>query len=211
MSTLTCRVCGGSFTRPGSRGRKPTYCSPACRSASRCKGGHLFRPQRNDLVSHISYANCSWCRKLFVRRTRNPAVNVSCRDTECQRLQRNRQMCEWFQKYRAENGEAYTNRYLDKRKAWMKQRINQKLSLPYDEFTDDEIFERDKWICQICFEPVDSDLKWPDPMSKSLDHKVPLSKGGHHLRSNCRLAHVTCNVRRGNKMEVDDGRSGTAA
>jgi 5-methylcytosine-specific restriction endonuclease McrA len=31
----------------------------------------------------------------------------------------------------------------------------------------------------------------------SLDHLVPVSKGGAHIATNLRLAHLQCNIRRG--------------
>lgn len=59
------------------------------------------------------------------------------------------------------------------------------------------IYARDGWICGICGQAVDSATPWPDPMSASLDHVVPLSKGGPHLPHNVRLAHLWCNSERG--------------
>lgn len=66
-------------------------------------------------------------------------------------------------------------------------------SSPHEHFADVEIFERDNWICQLCNRPVDPTLSWPDTESKSLDHVIPLSKGGLHTRSNTQLAHLGCN------------------
>lgn len=63
-----------------------------------------------------------------------------------------------------------------------------------EKFSDAEIFERDGWVCGICCGPVDAVLGHPDPMSKSIDHVIPISKGGHHSRANVQLAHLTCNV-----------------
>jgi 5-methylcytosine-specific restriction endonuclease McrA len=40
--------------------------------------------------------------------------------------------------------------------------------------------------------------KAPDPMSPSLDHILPLSKGGTHEPRNVQLAHLGCNVRKYN-------------
>lgn len=212
MASVPCSVCGEQFHRPNMVGPIPKYCSRKCWNQARRVGGPLHKSKKSEgPATHIAYADCAHCGCLFVRRTRTPGNGVYvCRNPECQRLQRNQQMRDWFRRYRAENGEAYTNRYRDKRKASMRQRINRKLSLPYEEFTDDEIFERDGWSCGICGEPVDRELKWPDPMSKSLDHVRPLAKGGHHVRTNCQLAHLSCNVSKGDK-EVEDGRSGTAA
>lgn len=53
-------------------------------------------------------------------------------------------------------------------------------------------------ICHLCGEPIDRALAWPDPMSWSADHVVPVSHGGHMLGD--RLpAHLVCNQKRGAK------------
>ncbi|MBJ8342789.1 HNH endonuclease [Antrihabitans sp. YC3-6] len=42
-------------------------------------------------------------------------------------------------------------------------------------------------------------MKTPDPGSPEVDEVIPVSLGGSPTqRSNCRLAHRLCNVRRGN-------------
>lgn len=68
-------------------------------------------------------------------------------------------------------------------------------------FTNIEIFDRDGWECGVCHEPVGKQVAYPDPMSKSLDHVVPLSRGGSHSRSNVQLAHLVCNMRKGARPE----------
>ena len=52
----------------------------------------------------------------------------------------------------------------------------------------------DNSTCHICRQPVDITLKYPDPMSRSIDHIIPISRGGLHEESNCGLAHLRCNV-----------------
>lgn len=69
-------------------------------------------------------------------------------------------------------------------------------------------FERNKQkiyktqtICGICGNPVDMTLKSPHPMSKSIDHIIPVSKGGHPSDiENLQLAHRTCNEHKNNKI-----------
>lgn len=53
------------------------------------------------------------------------------------------------------------------------------------------VIERDKSICHICGKKV-------KPKDMSLDHLIPLSKGGPHKAINLRVAHRSCNSRRGN-------------
>ena len=67
---------------------------------------------------------------------------------------------------------------------------------PVDSFLDVEIFERDGWVCQLCHEPIDSELRHPDPMAASLDHVVALVNGGTHTRANVQASHLTCNQRK---------------
>jgi len=60
-----------------------------------------------------------------------------------------------------------------------------------------DVFVRDNWICGICKMPIDPSLTYPDPMSVSLDHIIPLSRGGDHSASNTQASHLNCNVRKG--------------
>ena len=70
-------------------------------------------------------------------------------------------------------------------------------SVCIETFTDEEIFERDRWICSLCHGKVSKKLKWPDGFSPSIDHLIPLSQGGHHTRQNCVLVHLRCNTSKG--------------
>lgn len=61
------------------------------------------------------------------------------------------------------------------------------------------VFRRDKWICGICGTAV-SQLNDRDLIDiASLDHIIPLSKGGEHSYANTQLAHLSCNLRKGAK------------
>ena len=56
-------------------------------------------------------------------------------------------------------------------------------------------------ICGICGKPVDKTLKSPHPMSATVDHIIPLDKGGHPSDlSNLQLAHRCCNREKSNKL-----------
>jgi hypothetical protein len=58
------------------------------------------------------------------------------------------------------------------------------------------ICARDGWICWLCNKPIDPSLLPPHRFSGSMDHVVPLSRGGSDDHDNLRAAHLTCNARR---------------
>lgn len=72
--------------------------------------------------------------------------------------------------------------------------------LAIEPFERIDIFERDNWTCSICREPIQPDLQYPDPMSPSIDHIVPVAHGGAHSRENVAAAHLVCNVRKGDRL-----------
>lgn len=58
-----------------------------------------------------------------------------------------------------------------------------------------------RWPCWLCGNEIDYDLKFPDPWSFTVDHVIPLSKGGDPLDwENLRAAHYRCNQRKGDKL-----------
>lgn len=68
-----------------------------------------------------------------------------------------------------------------------------------------DVFRRDGWVCGICSSPIDPALAWPDPMSASLDHVMPISRGGDHGMDNCQASHLTCNLRKGARERRQTG------
>lgn len=81
-----------------------------------------------------------------------------------------------------------------KAKARIRNRKRELLVEQGESFTSREIFVRDAWCCQLCGKQVNRKAKWPDPQSPTIDHIVPTSKGGHHVRSNVQCAHAKCNT-----------------
>lgn len=64
--------------------------------------------------------------------------------------------------------------------------------------TNRKIILATQTLCAICGKPVDKTLKSPDPMSASVDHIIPIAKGGHPCDlSNLQLAHRACNRAKG--------------
>lgn len=56
-------------------------------------------------------------------------------------------------------------------------------------------------VCGICGKPVDKTLKYPHPLSATVDHITPLAKGGHPSDlANLQLAHFCCNRQKSDKL-----------
>jgi hypothetical protein len=64
--------------------------------------------------------------------------------------------------------------------------------------------DRDGAVCWLCGNDVDVAAPAAAPWAGSVDHVVPRARGGGHEPANLRLAHRTCNSRRGSRLpELD--------
>lgn len=65
----------------------------------------------------------------------------------------------------------------------------------------EEIYQRDGGRCALCYGrvPADFGFKVSYPRAPTLDHIIPLSKGGKHSRCNVQLAHLGCNSGKSNR------------
>ena len=63
-------------------------------------------------------------------------------------------------------------------------------------------------LCGICGKPVDKTLPATHPLSASIDHIIPIAKGGHPSDlSNLQLAHRACNREKGTHIIPQKKRS----
>lgn len=67
-----------------------------------------------------------------------------------------------------------------------------------------KLIERDEGICHICGEKIDQeDYSYKNGSRvtghnyPTIDHVIPISKGGTHTWDNVKLAHMVCNARKG--------------
>jgi 5-methylcytosine-specific restriction endonuclease McrA len=70
----------------------------------------------------------------------------------------------------------------------------------YEPIEPMRVFDRDGWVCHLCKEPVLRD-------DASLDHVLPLARGGSHTYDNVATAHVHCNIVRGSKLLNNPGQA----
>lgn len=62
------------------------------------------------------------------------------------------------------------------------------------------LFEHYDWICYLCHKPIDKDLRLPNKQAATIDHVIPLSRGGEHVWDNVRPAHAHCNYKKADKL-----------
>jgi len=53
------------------------------------------------------------------------------------------------------------------------------------------------WHCFLCREPIDPRRRCPDWRAATIEHIVPLAKGGTHTWDNVAPAHYKCNMAKG--------------
>lgn len=58
------------------------------------------------------------------------------------------------------------------------------------------VFDRDGWECKLCHKAISKKFKWPHPKSASLDHIVPMARGGGHVYENVQATHLRCNIQK---------------
>lgn len=117
----------------------------------------------------------------------------------------------WYEKRREKilaYAKAYRENNRDKINAWRKANLHKladreqrrnarKRNAPRIEKIDRQaIIERDKWTCYLCMQIC-------TPKNVTLDHVVPLFRGGSHVADNLRVACRSCNCRKGTRLLHD--------
>lgn len=173
----TCKVCG--FTFYGYTGA--VYCSRECELKFYRE---QFREHKKALgrnSGRIENIVCKECGKQFEHQVYNQIPEFCSHDCARQHWRRN-------------NPENYR---IMKAKEHHKRRANKYANGPIDTIDPMSVFARDGWVCGICGKKVKQHLKFPHPMSASLDHIRPLADGGTHTFDNVQLAHLLCNSLKG--------------
>lgn len=85
-----------------------------------------------------------------------------------------------------------------------------KRTLLYPEAKRDEhlyrkVYAEEGGVCYLCGKEIDQDVRGHRREAGTLDHVIPLSRGGPHTRANLHLAHFGCNARKGAKLISQGG------
>lgn len=175
----TCKACGGP------KGANGLTCSAACYEALR--GRRSNDNDKSRLAAETIGITCAHCRakvkgQSVTRQFRRGVVRPL---AYCSRLCQSR--------FNSRIG-------FSRRAQW-------RAASPIEIFDRREIFDRDGWHCRRCGSeclasyygapiPKDREAMWHYP---TLDHIVPLSRGGTHTKANVQLLCFRCNARKSNK------------
>lgn len=162
------------------------------------------RGNRDGLVARCKACESGWHRAYYLAH-REEILDRSRDWYEENRESRSEKRAAWYRANRdhayaknrewvANNREAYTE-YQRVRRA----RIRQVTVGPVDL---DALWTG---FCALCDESMDRDLRFPHPESKSIDHIVPVARGGTHEQSNLQWAHLNCNQVKGVRLFDAEG------
>lgn len=194
MLTIPCDACGNPCQKERSRLNKyaTLYCTP------KCKTEHQWRELWKTTKAVVRYdpaiakvnknrpksktattaprtfrcGNCAVCGQGFVTIRHQ---DVTCSDEACAKT------------YRMDKGQ--------RRRARQRNAYRAPVSRA-------AIYIRDGHACQICGDPMDMEARAPHPLSPSIDHVIPLARGGTHEPSNVQAAHFLCNSRKSDRMDT---------
>lgn len=168
LVTITCKGCGAQARRS----HNSTYCSPTC------------RPQPRPPQTELRWRQCAICTHWLCK----PDTRKYCGSDECRRAV---ERAKWKKRPPRPHHKRQTSP-AERRRRKHRQRARH-YGVDYEPVNPAKVYLRDGWQCGICHKRVNPKLKYPNPMSASLDHVIPMALGGPHTYLNTQLAHLICN------------------
>lgn len=192
----TCVECGLEFVA-GRTGRVAKRCKKCAKERDRAA---QRRWQSEHYVRVIVHRECVECGASYDAPGRD---TKSSRCPECRPKRRAQKVAEWAEAhpdkvYRAKRKWHEANREHVK---WVKhsRRVLERGGSS-ERFTRQQVFDRDGWVCQICGERLRTDVNPLDNAAPTIDHIVPVARGGSHTLDNVQAACFGCNRSKGPRL-----------
>ena len=191
-----CPQCGREF--------KPKYnqvqifCSVLCSTANTAAGRSRPTPcaecgvpiPRKDGHIQTIHPACLALRRQRISEAKSAAKAAA-------RLALPVRLCAWCQQPVLKRGASYCSSDCSRRAQTARKHLRRRGIRKAEPIPLSVIYERDHGRCQLCRRPVSRRLAPPHPRSATLDHIIPVSRGGHHVPANVQLAHYSCNSVKG--------------
>jgi 5-methylcytosine-specific restriction endonuclease McrA len=181
----TCETCGLDYHPTRGQGRSTRYCSQACRKIA------TAATARPLLIWHI---DCSECGRLFIaRRPRQLTCGEDCRRRRVSR------MTSESIKQRYQSDPQFRDLVISKSQNRRARLLGlERITQPRHVIA--WLMWRCCGSCGICGKPVTAKS---GPMRPSVDHTIPLSRGGKHEPGNLQLAHYRCNLQKRDRLQQE--------
>lgn len=185
---LKCKTCGTVIERAESTIRTKNIICDYCEAQRKQK--KELTNKRIELI-RVFYALkqkrtqqiCECCGKAFFSEYKKQYCSEKCKDKQ----------------KRIRYKDRHPEKVKEKRKLYKSHHIARakRYGVPYEYgITLEKVIKKDNNTCQICGKPCDiTDINknYVGALYPSIDHIMPLSKGGGHLWDNVQLAHMICN------------------
>lgn len=186
VTVRTCESCGESFSA-GKHGK--SFCSDDCRDQGRIA---RLAQRRADRAATKSDRACAGCGGAIPSSVRAGAQHCS---VTCQQAS-------WYAADAARLRAAarvWAKANPDRRNDAEHRRRARQTGAGAGSVDRAELWRSSDGCCALCSLPIDPNLRHPDPLCGSVDHIIPLSKGGAHNQVNVQLTHLRCNLKKGVK------------
>lgn len=211
MTIQKCAYCCHEFKLTIARANQSqVFCSKSCTARARTD---LSRPSRFRPFCPVFFPICR-CGKQFTTSVGgNKCCSLECRwklrkTDNCEHCgmeyvpMKGQRMCSLACRKASKKESRIASRKLRKQKGLNHRKHRERArryGVPYETIMLSKVLERDGPTCMLCGSPTNLTARVPHPRSATLDHVIPMSKGGAHLYSNVQIAHFICNSKRGNK------------
>lgn len=187
--TSTCTICG-AHVEAGKRGCLPKYCVE-CRYNRQLAASQRWKERNPERVKNYRDEYYTDPAHREAHKVTTAAWHV--RNREAVAINRRRLYLTRQQATIADVVREYRKRNPGKHAEIENRRRARKLAQFVAPVDTPAIRDRDGGLCGICGQSVPVE-------QQSLDHIIPLSKGGTHEPNNVQLAHRACNSRKGAKL-----------
>ena len=194
----SCAHCSQMFIAPR---RDARYCTPLCSHRAKFERAKLSgKYERQKAQKRETYRNTP-----RIPSVRPPNPRRQCAETDCARNAHGYGRCKMhYKRWKRQQGTYVyppSEQWNDARRIRKDQRRALERGANGSERVDRQVvFERDAWMCRLCMRPTNRHADFPDPDYPTLDHIIPLARGGPHTYGNVQTACFRCNASKGDRL-----------
>ncbi|MBO7726942.1 MAG: HNH endonuclease [Oscillospiraceae bacterium] len=192
-----CELCGAEYLK---KNGKSKYCSDACKKAARKETLAKWREENKDYQKNWREAHPEYAAE-WVKNHRSYGRDRSRKIRGSKEHNRKCVVC----------GKEFSTYIQHKHTCCDKCKCSHKLKrIPKDQIVDTDItvkalYERDGGICYLCGKPcdfndIDKERHAIGSNYPTVDHVIPVTRGGMHSWDNVKLAHLSCNSAKHDKV-----------